>query len=671
MSDSPTLSPTVYRLAQRRFDTIPGAPWVYWVGDSVRALFETLPRLGDVAQPRQGLATADNLRFLRFWWEVGTARIGFGCRDRDEAQASGRRWFPYAKGGANISWYGNLEHVVNWNEDGSEIRSLADAVIRNPEFYFQEGLTFNRFGTDYFAMRWLRPGFVFDCNGPSVFGHLSLELLTIANTKLFSRLCTLINPGANFQVGDVQRVPIVRQINGSLVAKSTASISLVHRNSSLDETTFDFIAPPRWETGLADLAAAQARLAALERAIDDEVYRLYGLSEADRAAIEAEMGGTDQGPTTEDQDDVAEDEPLVRGPSSSVTDEAGEAQPDEGLAVMTREELAVRWVSYAVGVVLGRFAPGEAGALGRAVYRRADFAVGSLPAPDAAEFDALVGATDRFAWVDDEGARLSPPPVGGQAGEGRHVFPAAVEVSLRDLVVPDGITVLDEGHPRDLATRVEAALDLMLGEARARAVVQAAAGDGEGESATANLRAFLARDFFTRWHLRWYRKRPVYWPLQSARRGYGFVVFHEGVRHDLLYVLLRTYLDQRLNGLRLQVADLTVERDGKAGRERRAVERRLEAAQTLLNEVDTFAGVIDRLAHAGYEPAADWIDDGVLLRLAPLWELLPLWKAEPKKAWERLSQGDFDWSHIALRYWPDRVRAKCATNKSFAIAHGL
>lgn len=119
------------------------------------------------------------------------------------------------------------------------------------------------------------------------------------------------------------------------------------------------------------------------------------------------------------------------------------------------------------------------------------------------------------------------------------------------------------------------------------------------------------------------------------------------------------------------MADLTVERDGKAGRERRAVERRLEAAQTLLNEVDTFAGVIDRLAHAGYEPAADWIDDGVLLRLAPLWELLPLWKAEPKKAWERLSQGDFDWSHIALRYWPDRVRAKCATNKSFAIAHGL
>lgn len=75
-------------MAQRRFDAIPGSPWVYWVSDGVRELFERLPSLSQVAQPRQGLATADNFRFLRCWWEVGVGRIGFGCRDREEARAA-------------------------------------------------------------------------------------------------------------------------------------------------------------------------------------------------------------------------------------------------------------------------------------------------------------------------------------------------------------------------------------------------------------------------------------------------------------------------------------------------------------------------------------------------------------------------------------------------------
>jgi len=80
---------------------------------------------------------------------------------------------------------------------------------------------------------------------------------------------------------------------------------------------------------------------------------------------------------------------------------------------------------------------------------------------------------------------------------------------------------------------------------------------------------------------------------------------------------------------------------------------------------------MDRIVREGYEPAPDWIDDGVLLRMAPLWELIPIWSAEPKKHWERLQKGDFDWSHIAMRYWPDRVKEKCKADKSFAIAHGL
>jgi len=73
----------------------------------------------------------------------------------------------------------------------------------------------------------------------------------------------------------------------------------------------------------------------------------------------------------------------------------------------------------------------------------------------------------------------------------------------------------------------------------------------------------------------------------------------------------------------------------------------------------------------GYTPEENWIDDGVILRIAPLWEVIPIWKSEPKKFWERLQDGQYDWSHIAMHYWPNRCLEQCRTNKSYAIAHGL
>ncbi|HKW21043.1 MAG TPA: BREX-1 system adenine-specific DNA-methyltransferase PglX, partial [Ktedonobacterales bacterium] len=115
--------PAVYRYRQGDFDAIPGAPWVYWITPGLRRLFQALPKLGEIAQPRQGLATADNFRFLRYWWEVGTGRIGFGCADGRAARATGKRWFPHMKGGEFRRWWGNQEYAVNWADDGEELKA--------------------------------------------------------------------------------------------------------------------------------------------------------------------------------------------------------------------------------------------------------------------------------------------------------------------------------------------------------------------------------------------------------------------------------------------------------------------------------------------------------------------------------------------------------------------
>lgn len=111
--------------AQNDFQKIPGAPIAYWLSESQVNLFDN-KKISQIASTRLGMATADNERFLRFWHEVNFANIGFDFTDRIQAKESGLKWFPYQKGGEYRKWYGNLDYVVNWFDDGREIQNFTD-----------------------------------------------------------------------------------------------------------------------------------------------------------------------------------------------------------------------------------------------------------------------------------------------------------------------------------------------------------------------------------------------------------------------------------------------------------------------------------------------------------------------------------------------------------------
>lgn len=113
-----------FSVAQKDIAAIPGSPIVYWLSEKMRRTFVEGQPLSEVAKLRQGLATADNNRFLREWWEVSIPRIAFACTSREAAARSGARWFPYNKGGDFRKWYGNQEFVVNWENDGEEVRAF-------------------------------------------------------------------------------------------------------------------------------------------------------------------------------------------------------------------------------------------------------------------------------------------------------------------------------------------------------------------------------------------------------------------------------------------------------------------------------------------------------------------------------------------------------------------
>jgi len=634
-----------YAVAQRRFDAIPGSPWAYWVKESIRQVFETYSPLSQIVEPKMGMGTRNNFRYLRFWWEIGLSNINRECRTIDESISIGSKWFPYMKGGRYRKWYGNQEYIVNFQDMGLELKTEqlekypylkgTGWIVPNEDVYFHEGITWGDLNPTGFAVRYSPGGFVFDVKGSSGFPPIDkiLGVLALMNSSWMQYALDMLNPTASFQIGDIARVPIPELGMGlSLTSLVGSCISLRLLAEGWHEATYSFTLPKGCSLEKTNPIDTVAAINQKQTQIDSEIYKLYRFSKTDVEAISSELRGESITSPESIEENVIE-----------VEDE-GSSAPDE----YQDQELIIRWISYAIGIILGRFQPGIAGSLGSAIYRRADFAVGSLPAPEDAEFDELVGPPEHFAYVDGDG--------------GRHVFSAEIETALRALAVADGITVLDEGHPRDLPALVQKALDLMLGAKAAQEVV--------AEGAGGDLRKFLERDFFTKWHVKGYRSRPIYWYLQSARRSYGFVVFHEKIDRYFLYTLQRDYLDYKRNSLEQQIEDLTGQMAGQAGPARKRLERQIDKTRQILDEIAEFAQSMEAIVRAGYEPDPNWIDDGVILRMAPLWELVPIWKSEPKKYWERLERGDFDWAHLALRYWPQRVQAACRVNKSYAIAHG-
>lgn len=209
--------PFRYCCDQTNFFDIPGAPIAYWATDRVREIFREYPKLGEIAEPKVGLQTSDNDRFLRLWHEVDIHRIGFGMRSREEAQASGRKWFPLNKGGEFRKWYGNQDYVVNWEKDGEEIRHFTDggkrvkSRPRNMEYYFREGITWTDISSSKFGVRYSPPGFISECTGNCVFPeplHLRYLIGFMCSDVCFE-LLAFLNSTMHFLVGNIASLPII------------------------------------------------------------------------------------------------------------------------------------------------------------------------------------------------------------------------------------------------------------------------------------------------------------------------------------------------------------------------------------------------------------------------------------------------------------------------------
>lgn len=204
-----------YQADQENFSKIPGSPVAYWVSDTLLQAF-SYPTMETIAQPRQGLATGCNDVFIRQWYEVNDTRINYLARDKESAYLSKAKWFPYNKGGEFRRWYGNNDFVVNWENDGYEIKHFTDengklrSRPQNTQFYFQECISWSLISSARSAFRYKPFGFIFDVSGMSCFAKKNLlYLLALCNSPVADAFLMIFSPTINFQVGDIANIPVV------------------------------------------------------------------------------------------------------------------------------------------------------------------------------------------------------------------------------------------------------------------------------------------------------------------------------------------------------------------------------------------------------------------------------------------------------------------------------
>lgn len=233
-----------FEATESNFSKIPGSPIAYWATQKMVNIFYSNQLLIDIAEPKQGIATADNNKYLRIWFECDSRKTIYNCPSHEYSENNDAKWYPYNKGGEYRKWYGNNDYVVQWYHDGIALKKDKKAVLRNPQYYFREALTWSLISSSSISFRYKPVGGLFDVAGMSCFcGKESFYyLLGLLNTCLIDEFMLILAPTINYQVGNISNIPVkVEDFYKSQVEnKVKDNIRLSKSDWDSFETSWDF-----------------------------------------------------------------------------------------------------------------------------------------------------------------------------------------------------------------------------------------------------------------------------------------------------------------------------------------------------------------------------------------------------------------------------------------------
>ncbi|MFD2697405.1 BREX-1 system adenine-specific DNA-methyltransferase PglX [Mesonia sediminis] len=577
-----------YIANQEDFCEIPGNPFGYWFSKKILELFKN-KSLEDIGEPRQGLATSNNDRFLRYWLEVDNNKV---------FNSSNLKWFPFNKGGAYRKWYGNQSLVINWEFDGKEVLEYAKKLYKSPtrtikniKYYFKPGVTFSLTNTNGFGARLSPDGFIFDVQGSTVFSEKNrLNFISgLLNSNTVRLLMGVLSPTMVTHVGYLKKIPVVKD-NDSLISDNVSlciEISKTEWNSR--ETSWDFnqnelikhksdtleesydLYEHYWKNKFFQLHKNEEEL-------NKQFIDIYGLQEeltpeVPLEAITILKEELDQKALKELSANYKSGWELVNGKWQL------KSQPPttNHQLPFNAKEVLIQFISYAVGCMFGRYSLDKEGLI-----------------------LANQGETleDYFKLVNSEQFMVN----GQEEPSTNHQPPTTTFLPDDDNIIP---ILDDEWFEDDIVGRFYEFLKVTFGAAnfdKNLAFVEDCIGK--------DIRKFFVKDFYND-HIKRYKKRPIYWMFSSPKGAFNVLIYMHRYTPDTLNQILNGYLveyREKLN-TRMEHLDHLIE-SGTSSEQTKAAKEKDKLKAVLLELQEYEREVLYLLAT---ERITIDLDDGVLV----------------------------------------------------------
>lgn len=568
-------------VSQNNFSKIPGSPIGYWVSEKIFSRFAGNLALSAVCKPTQGLATADNARFLRLWFEVNLEKIGFGCGSAEEALETKRRWFPYNKGGASRKWYGNQEYLINWEYDGIGVKNNLGAVIRNPEQYFKVSISWSKVSSTKIAFRYFPKGFIFADAGMSIFSETNLFYFHgYCNSNVASSFIEILSPTLNYEVGHIGALPIniiENSINVEKIVKDNIAISKQDWDSH--ETSWNFEENPL-------LSYINKEIAEGETGKSYNIESLYNLYTTDWEERFVQLYANEEELNRQFieiyglQDELTPDVPL-----DEVTIlQKGEISIEDNKLVWHDDIIVKQFISYLVGCFMGRYSIDKPGLIIASQHQDLN--------EIGLKVEGLDNGTEGRLQIDDDG------------------------------IIP----ILDvEYFADDMTVRIEQAVKTIFGE---ESYQENLSYINNNLGKCKSLREYLFKDFYAD-HIdgKMYQKRPIYWLFSSKmgdkkKKGYfKALVYMHRLESDTLSKLHADYVVPYIDKIEQQYneAQDMMMRDDLSQAQRNKARKTADEFMDKIKEVKEFE---QQLVQMASQRLSIDLDDGVRVNYPKFYPLV-------------------------------------------------
>lgn len=550
----------VYVNKQDNFWKVSGNPYAYNMTPNMQRTFEVGKIIDSIASPRQGMATGNNDKFLRLWYEVCREDMVADCSSVEAFHETGKLYAPYNKGGAYRKWYGNQDYVIKFNKQNYDILATVGNHLPSRQYYFNHSLTWSKVTMGGFSMRYMPDGFVFDVSGCSLFASDTLlyPLLGFLNSKIAAVYFGFFSPTVNYEVGNIKAMPFIRQNEEVLTEIVQENIKMAKCDWDAYETSWNYKRHPliRSVSTVADAfaqweAECDQRFVQL-KANEEEMNRIF----IDIYGLQDELT-----PEVEDKDVTVRKADLQRDIKSLI--------------------------SYAVGCMFGRYSPLKDGLL----YAGGDW---DYTAIQQALMDAIGKnefSSDDMVWdanfIDKD-----------------NIIPICDDEYFDDDIVGRFVKFIEAVYGKDtLEENLKFIADALGGKSQPREVI----------------RNYFLNDFYAD-HCKIYQKRPIYWLFDSGKKnGFKALIYMHRYQPDTIARIRTDYVHEQQSRYRTAIADME-NRIANASTGERV---KLSKVLTRLTDQDAeLRSYEEKIHHLADQMIAIDLDDGVKVNYAKFQDVL-------------------------------------------------